>query len=102
MLKKLERKTCRTNGAFNQGALIIPNNGPMIDWRRLEKMLDANDPGKHSSLVDYLAQVTYAKNCPTTFYCIFQLVWVPMTTMQNIKVCFLSSNNTLSSKGGPL
>ena len=25
----------------------------------------------HSSLVDYLAQVMYAKNCPTTFYCIF-------------------------------
>ena len=45
----------------------------------------------HSSLVDYLAQVIYAKNCPTTFYCIFQLVWVPMTTAQNIRVCFLSS-----------
>ena len=28
----------------------------------------------HKSLVDYLAQVIYAKNCPTTFYCIFQLV----------------------------
>ena len=27
-----------------------------------------------SSLVDYLAQVIYAKNCLTTFYCIFQLV----------------------------
>ena len=27
----------------------------------------------HSSLVDYLAHVKYAKNCPTTFYCIFQL-----------------------------
>ena len=26
------------------------------------------------SLEDYLAQVIYAKNCPTTFYCIFQLV----------------------------
>ena len=51
----------------------------------------------HSSLVDYLAQVIYAKNCPTTFYCIFQLVWVPMTTTQNIRVCFLSSNNTLFS-----
>ena len=25
----------------------------------------------HSSLVDYLAQVINAKNCPTTFYCIF-------------------------------
>ena len=34
----------------------------------------------HSSLVDYLAQVINAKNCPTTFFCIFQLVWVPMTT----------------------
>ena len=45
----------------------------------------------HSSLVDYLAQVIYAKNCPTTFYCIFQLVWVLMTTTQNIRVCFLSS-----------
>ena len=51
----------------------------------------------HSSLVDYLAQVINAKNCPTTFYCIFQLVWVPMTTTQNIRVCFLSSNNTLFS-----
>ena len=51
----------------------------------------------HSSLVDYLAQVINAKNCPTTFYCIFQLVWVPMTTTQNIRVCFLSSKNTLFS-----
>ena len=51
----------------------------------------------HSSLVDYLAQGIYAKNCPTTFYCIFRLVWVPMTTTQNIRVCFLSSNNTLFS-----
>ena len=25
----------------------------------------------HSTLVDYLAQVIYAKNCPTTLYCIF-------------------------------
>ena len=49
----------------------------------------------HSSLVDYLTQVINAKNCPTTFYCIFQLVWVPMTTTHNIRVCFLSSNNTL-------
>ena len=40
----------------------------------------------HSSLVDYLAQVTYAKNCPTTFHCIFQLVWVSMTSTQNIRV----------------
>ena len=50
-------------------------------------------PTPHSSLVlvDYLAQVIYAKNCPTTFHCIFQLVWVPMTTTQNIRVCFLSS-----------
>ena len=37
------------------------------------------------------------KNCPTTFYCIFLLLWVPMTTTQNIRVCFLSSNNTLFS-----
>ena len=29
----------------------------------------------HRSLVDYLAQVINAKNCPTTFYCIFQLVF---------------------------
>ena len=51
----------------------------------------------HSSLVDYLAQVIYAKNCPTSFYCIFRVVWVPMTTTQNIRVCFLSSNNKLFS-----
>ena len=49
----------------------------------------------HSSLVDYLAQVKNAKNCPTTFYCIFQVVRVPMTTTQNIRVCFLSSDKTL-------
>ena len=55
------------------------------------------DSRPHSSLVDYLAQVIYAKNCPTTFYCIFQLVQVPMTTTQNIRLCFLSSNNTLFS-----
>ena len=42
------------------------------------------------SLEDYLAQVIYAKNCPTTFYCIFQLVWVPMTTTQNIRVASLA------------
>ena len=34
----------------------------------------------HSSMVLYLAQLMCAKNCSTTFYCIFQLVWVPMTT----------------------
>ena len=33
-----------------------------------------------SSLVEYLAQVIYAKKCLNIFYCIFQLVWVPMTT----------------------
>ena len=35
-------------------------------------------PLLHCSLVNNLAQVIYAKNCPTTFYCIFQLVWVPI------------------------
>ena len=34
---------------------------------------------QHSSLVDYLAQVIWAKNCPTTFYCIFELILVPTT-----------------------
>ena len=47
-------------------------------------------------MVDYLAQVIYAKNCPTTFYCIFQLVWVPMTTTQNImsRVSNIESDNS--------
>ena len=44
----------------------------------------------HSSLVNYLAQAMNVKNCPITFCCIFQLVWVPMTTPQNIRVCFPS------------
>ena len=48
------------------------------------------------SLVDKLAQVK-AKNCPTTFYCIFQLMWVPMTTTQNIRVYFRSFYKTLFS-----
>ena len=43
----------------------------------------ARNSAAHSSLVEYLAQVINAKNCPTTFYCIFQLVWVPMSTSQN-------------------
>ena len=30
----------------------------------------------HSSLVDYLAQVIHGNNYPSTFYCIFHLVWV--------------------------
>ena len=47
----------------------------------------------HSCLVDYLAQLIYAKNCPITFYCIFHLVWVPVTTTQNIRVRY----NTLFS-----
>ena len=51
----------------------------------------------HSSLVDYLAQVIKSKNYPTTFYCIFQLVWVPMTTTQNIRGCLSTSNKTLFS-----
>ena len=55
----------------------------------------------HSSLVDYLAQVIYAKKCPITFYCIFQLVWVPMTTSQNIRVCFRTFYKTLFSLGAP-
>ena len=51
------------------------------------------------SLVDYLAQVIYAKNCPATFYCIFELIWAPMTTKQNISVCFWSFYKTLFSWG---
>ena len=38
----------------------------------------------HSSLVDFLAQVIYTKNCPITFYCIFQLVWVPRQPPKNL------------------
>ena len=40
---------------------------------------------KHSSLVEYLAQVIFGKNYPNHFYCIFHLVWVPMSTTQNIR-----------------
>ena len=66
---------------------------------------------QHSSLVNYLAQVIQAKNCLTTYYwlyCIIQLVWVPMTTTQNIRVCFRTLYKTLFpfkfslSKGGTL
>ena len=63
--------------------------------------LTLSQPG-HSSLVDYLAQVIYAKKCPTTFYCIFHLVWVPMTTTKNIRVCFLSSLDTFFIRVPPL
>ena len=55
----------------------------------------------HSSLVDYLAQVIKAKNCPTNFYCIFQLVWVPMTTTQNIRVFSGASIKHFFHKGPP-
>ena len=61
----------------------------------LEKVFHSSNV--HNSLVDYLTQVIYAKNCPITFYCIFQLVLVPMITTQNIRVCFLSSDNSLFS-----
>ena len=46
--------------------IIVMNGSGMPDYGRLEYGI---------LLVHYLAQVIYAKNCPTTFYCIFQLVW---------------------------
>ena len=67
--------------------------------KKVEEVVD--EEVEDSSLVEYLAQVIYAKNCPTTFYCIFQLVWVPMTTTQNIRVCFLSSRKHFFHKGPP-
>ena len=67
-----------------------------MHWPWKEYLMTGKDtaqlPGRLFSPSDILA-----KNCPTTFYCIFQLVWVPKTTMQNIRVCVLSSNNTLFS-----
>ena len=66
--KILKRESCGNQATLNQTE--IPKHIP------------------HSSPVDFLAQVIQAKNCPTTFYCIFQLVWVPMTAAQNIRVCF--------------
>ena len=39
----------------------------------------------HRSLVDYLAQVIKAKNYPTTFYCIFQLVWVSQIYLESFE-----------------
>ena len=41
------------------------------------------------------------KNCPTTFYCIFQLIWVLMTTT-HIRMCFRSFYIILFSYGSPL
>ena len=58
-------------------------------------------PITHSSLVDNLAQVIYAKNCPTFLYCISHLLWVPMTTTQNIRVCFRTLYKTFFQKGPP-
>ena len=57
---------------------------------------------KHNSLIDYSAQVINAKNCPTTFYYIFQLVWVSMTTTQSIRMCFLSSRKHFFIRVPPL
>ena len=71
-------------------SIWFPFLEPFDQWIRSQKSAHST----HSILVDYLAPVMNTKNCPTTFYCIFQLVRVPMTTMQNIRVCFLSSNNT--------
>ena len=48
------------------------------------------------------ARVINAKNCPTTFYCIFQLVWVPMTTTKNIRVCSIATITHFFHKGPPL
>merc|ERR1711874_692212 len=46
VLKKLERKTCRTALQQDQGDFIIPNNRPMISIIKLDKMLDAIDTGE--------------------------------------------------------
>ena len=42
------------------------------------------------------------KKLSTNFYCIFQLVWVPMTITQNIRVFFWGFYKTLFYKGPPL
>ena len=46
VLKKLERKTCRTALHQDHGDFIIPNNRPMISIIKLDKMLDAIDTGE--------------------------------------------------------
>ena len=70
---------------------------PQLHNKLSFKFWSTQPPPPHSSLVDYLAQVIKAKNCPTTFYCIFQLVWVSLTNMQNIRGCLWTSNKTLFS-----
>jgi len=46
VLKKLERKTCRTALQQDHGDFIIPNNRPMISIIKLDKMLEAIDTGE--------------------------------------------------------
>ena len=55
----------------------------------------------HSSLVEYLAQGIFGKNYPNHFYCIFHLVWVPMSTTQNIRGLYESSKEPVFHKGPP-
>ena len=60
------------------------------DWTELQqlpcRLFNPSDKNKH----------------PTLFHCIFHLVWVLMSTTQNIKVGFWTSKKTLFSKGVPL
>ena len=71
---------------FSDSEKWQPHESAMTGWLGIIHILRKNISDNfcllsplrtHSSLVDYLAQVIYAKNCPITFYWIFQLVWVP-------------------------
>ena len=76
-----------TNAVSSQGCFLrfLKLNSALCcsiqvgDSKTFPENLDSKAPSigtllaYHSSLEDYLAQVTYAKNCPTTFYCIFQI-----------------------------
>ena len=79
----------------SQNTIIFDQKSTYLFYPSLDKL--TTRVTIHRSLVDYLAQVIYAKNCPATLFCIFQLVWVPMTTMQNIRECLWTSNKTLFS-----
>ena len=77
-----------------RGVYLSAKHNPSIITRRMYYVVFPTIPTLEllgTQLPGKLFSPSYiCKNCPTTFYCIFQSVWVPMTTTQNIRVYFLS------------
>ena len=72
---------------------LLDNRTWWVTWKKRKEIFYSHVGRIHRTQLPgrLFSPSDICKNCPTTFYCIFQLVRVPMSTMQSIGLCFLSS-----------